>query len=111
MIITTGNGPRWLFLTELPDERWAVWTATPESIDSIQIQRIRNRHDTSPGQWWKHSGPQLPHGMIGFRFDQEPSLDYVRRNLPPEWSQLWDAIEAEYTDWAGGRAEHAVTAP
>jgi hypothetical protein len=107
MIISSVDSPRRLFHTELPDGRWAVWTATADTADSIRIQRIRNPRSAAAGRWWADTGISAPppRGMIAFRFDREPSLRYVRNQLPAEWSPLWDAVATEYADREGNSSE------
>ncbi|MFI5780305.1 hypothetical protein [Nocardia sp. NPDC051570] len=104
MIISAGNGTRRLFQTEISAGRWAVWTGTADSPDSIRVQRIRNSWSVVPGVLWAQPTPSagLPRGMIAFPCEHEPSLDYLRRHLPAEWSPLWEAIEAEFSAWAEG---------
>ncbi|MCM6773078.1 hypothetical protein NDR87_04495 [Nocardia sp. CDC159] len=68
----------------------------------MRFPRVRNSRCRLPGVLWAQPTPTsgLPRGMIAFPCEHEPTLGELTRRLPDEWSELCDAIEAEYAAWA-----------
>ncbi|MEV2222654.1 hypothetical protein AB0E01_22580 [Nocardia vinacea] len=100
MIISCGDGRTWLFHTELEHGRWAKWTAS--ASDGIHVTSICEPSDKTPGYYWdtRQRMPIGVPGMIAFSLAAQPTLEFLRANLPAKWEQLWTAVEVEYAQVA-----------